>query len=100
MGLKLLLPLGACLAMALPFAAQAATLSPAAKAEYMTQCQAAAVEQGVDASKAQAHCSCGAKVIEDKFSQSEINQLTDKTVEPPMALRQKLMKEVLVCNNQ
>ena len=100
MGLKLLLPLGACLAMALPFTAQAAPLAPAAKAEYMTQCQAAAVQQGVDASKAQAHCSCGAKVIEEKFSKSEIDQLTDKTTEPPMALRQKLMKEVLVCNNQ
>jgi len=26
--------------------------------------------------------------------------LTNKQVEPPMALRQKLMKEVLVCKNQ
>jgi hypothetical protein len=100
MGLKRLLPLGACLALALPFATQAASLSADAKAEYATQCQAAAVQQGVDAGKAKAHCECGAKVIEEKFSKAEIDQLTDKTVEPPMALRQKLMKEVLVCNNQ
>ncbi|WP_282346071.1 hypothetical protein [Pseudomonas sp. PS01301] len=100
MGLKRLLPLSACLALMLPFAAQAAALSADAKAEYTAQCQAAAVQQGVDAAKAQAHCSCGAKVIEDKFTQAEIDQLTNKQVEPPMALRQKLMKEVLVCKNQ
>ena len=71
-----------------------------AKAEYTAQCQAAAVQEGVTAAKAQAHCSCGAKVIEDKFTQAEIDQLTNKQVEPPMALRQKLMKEVLVCKTQ
>lgn len=100
MGLKRLLPLTACLALLLPFTAQAAALSANAKAEYTAQCEAAAVQQNVDPAKAKAHCSCGAKVIEEKFSQAEIDQLTDKKVEPPMALRQKLMTEVLVCNNQ
>ena len=100
MGLKRLLPLGACLALALPFAAQAAEWPAGAKEEYMTQCQVAAKQQGVNDNTALAHCTCGAKVIQEKFSTAEINQLNDKTTEPPMALRQKLLNEVLVCKNQ
>jgi len=99
MRLQHLLPLAASLAFALPFGAQAGEWPTGAKEQYMTQCQAAAAKQ-VDAKTAAQHCSCGAKVIEAKFSTAEIAQLNDKTKAPPQALQQKLMNEVLVCKNQ
>ena len=101
MPLQRLLPFAASLALLLPLAAQAQGQWPAgAQDQYMKDCQAAAVDNKVDAAKAQKHCSCGARIIGEKFTTDEIRQLNDKSTAPPPALRQKLMSEVLVCNNQ
>jgi len=98
MRLKYLLPIAASLAALLPLSASAGEWPAGAKQEYMTQCQAAAKQQ-VDAATAEKHCSCGANVIEKKFTTAEIKQLSDTTTAPSAALRNKLMTEVLACKN-
>lgn len=90
--------LTASLSILLPLSAQAAW-PPGARAGYMKDCEAAA-QTKVNAKQAEAHCTCGANVIEKKFSAAEINSLNNPNTAPPVALRQKLMKEVQVCKAQ
>lgn len=91
MRLYRLLTLAAPIALLLPLSAQAAW--PAgARDQYMNECVATA-SQNVDQAAAQAHCTCGANVIEKKFSTAETQELNSQTAEGG-ALRARLLKEI------
>ncbi|MFJ2711738.1 hypothetical protein ACIOZM_12725 [Pseudomonas sp. NPDC087346] len=86
------------LAMLLPLSAQAAW--PAGvKAQYMNDCTAAA-SKSVNPTVAKQHCTCGADVLEKKFTTQEIAQLMDKNTPPSGELGQRALKEISVCRVQ
>jgi hypothetical protein len=91
MRLYRLLTLAAPIAMLLPLSAQAAWPS-GARDQYMNECIATAT-QSVDKATAQTHCTCGANVIEKKFSTAETKELNSQTAEGG-ALRARLLKEI------
>lgn len=95
MRLLTLVPLAATLALLTPLAAEAAW-PPGAKQQYMSDCVATA-KQDVDSSKASKHCTCGADVIEKKFSTEEIQQLMSTNPPPTVELRDRLTDAVNVC---
>ncbi|MFY0727985.1 hypothetical protein [Pseudomonas sp. NFX15] len=93
-----LIALAAPLAFLLPLSAHAAW--PAGqKEQYMKDCSAAA-SKSVNAAQAQKSCSCGAEVLEKKFTTQEIGQLMDKNNPPSAALAQRALKEISVCKVQ
>jgi len=93
-----LFALAAPLALLLPLSAQAAW--PAGvKASYMKDCTAAA-SQGVNPELAKQHCTCGADVLEKKFTTEEIKQLMDAKNPPSADLGNRALKEISVCKVQ
>ncbi|MGA8134041.1 hypothetical protein [Pseudomonas sp.] len=86
------------LALLLPLSAQAAW-PPGAKASYMKDCVGAA-SQSVAPNVAQKHCTCGADVIEKKFTAQEITQLMNSKTMPPEDLRERALNEIAVCKVQ
>ncbi|WP_248799963.1 hypothetical protein [Pseudomonas sp. MWU13-2105] len=86
------------LALLLPLSAQAAW--PAgAKASYMKDCVGAA-SQSVNPTIAKQHCTCGADVLEKKFTTEEITQLMNSKTMPPAELRTRALNEIAVCKVQ
>ncbi|KIH82683.1 hypothetical protein [Pseudomonas batumici] len=98
MRLTHLFAFAAPLALLLPLSAQAAW--PAgAKDAYMKDCVGAA-SQSVNANVAKQHCTCGANVLETKFTTQEIQQLMNSKTLPPAELRERALKEIAVCKVQ
>ncbi|MCU1753065.1 hypothetical protein [Pseudomonas sp. 6D_7.1_Bac1] len=86
------------LALLLPLSAQAAW--PAGvKASYMKDCTAAA-SQSVNPELAKQHCTCGADVLEKKFTTEEIKQLMDPKNPPSADLSNRALKEISACKVQ
>jgi len=86
------------LALLLPLSAQAAW--PAgAKDAYMKDCIGAA-SQSVNPTVAKQHCTCGADVLEKKFTTQEITQLMNSKTLPPESLRTRALNEIAVCKVQ
>ena len=78
MRVQSLLALAAAGALLLPLSASAGDFPAGAKANYMSQCNKAAMGQGLDAKSADTHCKCGAAAIEKNFSDAEIADLDSK----------------------
>ncbi|MGY3172375.1 hypothetical protein ACVWYU_001752 [Pseudomonas sp. TE12234] len=93
-----LIALAAPLALILPLSAQAAW-PPGLKNQYMADCSKAA-SQSVNPAQAKKSCSCGADVLEKKFTTQEIGQLMDKNNPPSGELGQRALKEISVCKVQ
>jgi hypothetical protein len=98
MRLPRLFAFAAPLALMLPLSAYAAW-PVGVKAQYMSDCTKAA-SQSVNPVEAQKHCSCGADVLEKKFTTQEIAQLMDKNNPPGPELSQRALKEIAVCRVQ
>jgi len=93
-----LFALAAPLALLLPLSAHAAWPN-GVKAQYMSDCTKAA-SQTVNPAEAKKHCSCGADVLEKKFTTQEIAQLMDKNNPAGPELSQRALKEISVCRVQ
>ncbi|KTB87397.1 hypothetical protein [Pseudomonas syringae] len=83
----------ACAAVLAPWGAQAAMDKPA-QDTFTRECIAAAKQQNLDAKTAAAHCDCGARVVNEKFTQKEIASLSNTSTAPAPELTQKLQKLV------
>ncbi|MFJ2364605.1 hypothetical protein ACIPIN_13040 [Pseudomonas sp. NPDC087697] len=93
-----LIALASPLVMLLPLSAQAAW--PAgAKENYMKDCIGAA-SQSVNQTVAKQHCTCGADVLEKKFTTQEITQLMNPKTLPPADLRTRALNEIAACKVQ
>jgi hypothetical protein len=86
------------LVLLLPLSAQAAW-PKGVKEQYMNDCTKAA-SQSVNPTVAKQHCTCGADVLEKKFTTQEISQLMDKNTPPSGELGQRALKEISVCRVQ
>ncbi|KAB0489750.1 hypothetical protein [Pseudomonas vancouverensis] len=86
------------LALMLPLSAQAAW-PPGLKDKYMKDCSAAA-SQSVNAAQAKTSCTCGADILEKKFTAQEISQLMDPNTPPTTQLAQRALKEISACKVQ
>ncbi|UVJ45696.1 hypothetical protein NVV94_09160 [Pseudomonas sp. LS1212] len=78
-------------AMTLPLSAHA-DWPKGEREKYMDDCEAAAMQNKVSKSTALKHCDCSAKVIDKKFTKTEVEELNRDG--PRVALVNRLLSEV------
>ncbi|NBA95559.1 hypothetical protein [Pseudomonas sp. R5(2019)] len=84
-------------AFALPLSAHAGKWPAGTRETFLQECNASATNN-VEQKKVTSYCNCAADTVTSKFNDKEIAELNSTNPPPTVSLRDRMLKEVKVCN--